>query len=138
MSTSMPVPMATTVSHSLPFSLPKLKPPSLSPSLFRRTFFLNSTLNTLSNRTIPFTTFSPTLSNPTRKTRHVPAKFSQADTGSTSNSSSSLTNTVSACSFHVSLFHSTETISACVLLVRFWVFFIWWCPWDLFWRRTCF
>ncbi|KAK7346236.1 hypothetical protein VNO80_20751 [Phaseolus coccineus] len=93
MSTSMPVPMATTVSHSLPFSLPKLKPPSLSPSLFRRTFFLNSTLNTLPNRTISFTTFSPTLSIPTRKTRHVPAKFSQADTGSTSNSSS-LTHTV--------------------------------------------
>ncbi|QCD81423.1 holin-like protein LrgB [Vigna unguiculata] len=93
MSTSMPVSMATTVSHSLPFSLPKLKPPSLSPPLFRRTFFPNSTLNTLLRPTISSITFPPRLTNPTRKTRHVPAKFSQADTGSTSNSSS-LTGTV--------------------------------------------
>ncbi|XP_014510028.1 plastidal glycolate/glycerate translocator 1, chloroplastic [Vigna radiata var. radiata] len=93
MSTSMPVSMATTLSHSLPFSLPKLKPPALSPSLFRRTFFPNSTLNTLSAPTISSITFPPRLTIPTHKTRHLPPKFSQSDTGNTSNSSS-LTNTV--------------------------------------------
>ena len=44
MFTSLPVFMATTT-PSLPFSLLKLKPPSLTPSLFRRTLFPNSTPN---------------------------------------------------------------------------------------------
>ncbi|RZB60310.1 Plastidal glycolate/glycerate translocator 1, chloroplastic isoform C [Glycine soja] len=90
MSISLPVSMATTI-HSLPYSLLKLKPPSLTPSLFRRTLFPNSTLNAAPKRTVSSTTFSLTLTNGTCKTRHVAAKSSEADTG---NTSTSLTQTV--------------------------------------------
>ncbi|RDY03997.1 Plastidal glycolate/glycerate translocator 1, chloroplastic, partial [Mucuna pruriens] len=89
MSTSLPVSMATTT-HSLPFSLVNLKPPSLAPSVFRRTLFPKSTLNAVSERTVSSTTFnstfSLTLTNGTRKSRHVTAKSSETSTGSTSTS----------------------------------------------------
>ncbi|XP_020206952.1 plastidal glycolate/glycerate translocator 1, chloroplastic [Cajanus cajan] len=76
--------MATTA-HSLPFPLLKLKPPSLPKSHFRRTFVPKSTFNASPKRTVSSTTFSPTFPlNGARKSRHVAAKSSEADTGSAS------------------------------------------------------
>ncbi|KAL2334178.1 hypothetical protein Fmac_015391 [Flemingia macrophylla] len=78
--------MATTT-HSLPFPLLRLKPPSLhsSPSL-PRTFFPKSALNAALKRTVSSTTSNPAFPLTLRKSRHVAAKSSQADAGSTSTS----------------------------------------------------